>query len=194
MCESSDHEVTSLLQAWRAGDEKALDKLAPLVYQELHRTAHRYMARENSGHTLQTTALVNEVYLRLVNVRKVDWQGRAHFYAICARMMRRVLTDFARSRRYIKRGGDAIHLPFEEALFAGPEDDPDIVDLDEALDVLGAMDQRKTQVVELRFFGGFSVEETAKVLDVSVETVHRDWKLAKVWLMRELSKGKSDGA
>jgi RNA polymerase sigma-70 factor (ECF subfamily) len=194
MSESPDHEVTSLLQAWGAGDEKALDKLAPLVYQELHRTAHRYMARENSGHTLQTTALVNEVYLRLVNVRKVDWQGRAHFYAICARMMRRVLTDFARSRRYIKRGGDAIHLPFEEALFPGREDDPDIVDLDEALDVLGTMDQRKTQVVELRFFGGFSVEETAKVLDVSVETVHRDWKLAKVWLMRELSKGKSDGA
>jgi RNA polymerase sigma-70 factor, ECF subfamily len=194
MSESPDHEVTSLLQAWSAGDEKALDKLAPLVYQELHRTAHRYMTREHSGHTLQTTALVNEVYLRLVNVRKVDWQGRAHFYAICARMMRRVLTDFARSRRYLKRGGDAIHLPFEEALFPGCEEDPDIVDLDEALNVLGAMDQRKTQVVELRFFGGFSVEETAKVLDVSVETVHRDWKLAKVWLMRELSKGKSDEA
>jgi RNA polymerase sigma factor (TIGR02999 family) len=194
MSDSPDHEVTSLLQAWSAGDEKALDKLAPLVYQELHRTAHRYMAREHSGHTLQTTALVNEMYLRLVNVRKVDWQGRAHFYAICARMMRRVLTDFARSRRYLKRGGDAIHLPFEEALFPGCEEDPDIVDLDEALNVLGAMDQRKTQVVELRFFGGFSVEETAKVLDVSVETVHRDWKLAKVWLMRELSKGKSDEA
>jgi RNA polymerase sigma-70 factor, ECF subfamily len=194
MSDSPDHEVTSLLQAWSAGDEKALDKLAPLVYQELHRTAHRYMTREHSGHTLQTTALVNEVYLRLVNVRKVDWQGRAHFYAICARMMRRVLTDFARSRRYLKRGGDAIHLPFEEALFPGCEEDPDIVDLDEALNVLGAMDQRKTQVVELRFFGGFSVEETAKVLDVSVETVHRDWKLAKVWLMRELSKGKSDEA
>jgi RNA polymerase sigma factor (TIGR02999 family) len=194
MSEPLDHEVTSLLQAWSAGDEKALDKLAPLVYQELHRTAHRYMARENSGHTLQTTALVNEVYLRLVNVRNVDWQGRAHFYAICARMMRRVLTDFARSRRYIKRGGDAIHLPFEEALFPGREAEPDIVDLDEALNVLGAMDHRKTQVVELRFFGGFSVEETAKVLDVSVETVHRDWKLAKAWLMRELSKGKSDGA
>lgn len=194
MSESPEHEVTSLLHAWSAGDEKALDRLAPLVYQELHRTAHRYMAREHSGHTLQTTALVNEVYLRLVNVRKVDWQGRAHFYAICARMMRRVLTDFARSRRYIKRGGDATHLPFEEALFPGREDGPDIVDLDDALNVLASMDQRKTQVVELRFFGGFSVEETAKVLDVSVETVHRDWKLAKVWLMRELSKEKSDGA
>jgi RNA polymerase sigma-70 factor, ECF subfamily len=194
MSESPDHEVTSLLQAWSAGDEKALDKLAPLVYQELHRTAHRYMAREHSGHTLQTTALVNEVYLRLVNVRKVDWQGRAHFYAICARMMRRVLTDFARSRRYLKRGGDAVHLPFDEGLFPGREDDPDIVDVDEALNVLAGMDPRKAQVVELRFFGGFSVEETAKVLDVSVETVHRDWKLAKVWLRREMSKEKHDGA
>jgi RNA polymerase sigma-70 factor, ECF subfamily len=188
MSEGPDHEVTSLLQAWSAGDEQALAKLAPLVYDELHRTAHRYMGRENTGHTLQTTALVNEVYLRLVNVQKVEWQGRAHFYAICARMMRRVLTDFARSRRYLKRGGDAIHVPFEEALFPGREDHPDIVDLDDALDVLAVMDQRKTQVVELRFFGGFSVEETAKVLDVSVETVYRDWKLAKVWLMRELSK------
>jgi RNA polymerase sigma-70 factor, ECF subfamily len=194
MSECPDHQVTALLQAWSAGDEQALDKLAPLVYEELHRTAHRYMARENSGHTLQTTALVNEVYLRLVNVRKVDWQSRAHFYAICARMMRRVLTDFARSRRYIKRGGDAVHLPFEEALFPRREDAPDIVDLDEALNVLASMDQRKTQVVELRFFGGFSVEETAKVLDISVETVHRDWKLAKVWLMRELSKEKPDEA
>jgi len=193
MSEGPDHEVTSLLQAWSAGDEQALAKLAPLVYQELHRTAHRYMARENSGHTLQTTALVNEVYLRLVNVQKVDWQDRAHFYAICARMMRRVLTDFARSRRYLKRGGDAVHLPFEEALFPGPEDHPDIVDLDEALDILASMDQRKTQVVELRFFGGFSVEETAKVLDVSVETVYRDWKLAKVWLMRELRKENRHG-
>ena len=188
MSEGPDHEVTSLLQAWSAGDEQALAKLAPLVYDELHRTAHRYMARENTGHTLQTTALVNEVYLRLVNVQKVEWQGRAHFYAICARMMRRVLTDFARSRRYLKRGGDAIHVPFEEALFPGREDHPDIVDLDDALNVLAVMDQRRTQVVELRFFGGFSVEETAKVLDVSVETVYRDWKLAKVWLMRELSK------
>jgi RNA polymerase sigma-70 factor (ECF subfamily) len=194
MSESPNHEITSLLQAWSAGDELALDKLAPLVYQELHRTAHRYMARERSGHTLQTTALINEVYLRLVNVREVDWQGRAHFYAISARMMRRVLTDFARSRRYLKRGGDAIHLPFEDVLFAGREAGPVIVDLDDALNVLAAIDQRKAQVVELRFFGGFSVQETAKVLDVSVETVHRDWKFAKVWLLRELSKEKADGA
>jgi len=194
MPDSPDHEVTSLLEAWREGDEQALAKLAPLVYQELHRTAHRYMARENSGHTLQTTALVNEVYLRLVNVQKVDWQGRAHFYAICARMMRRVLTDFARSRRYLKRGGNAVHLPFEDALFPGREEHPDIVELDDALNALAVMDQRKTQVVELRFFGGFSVEETAKVLDVSVETVHRDWKFAKVWLLRELRKEQGHGA
>src|ERR1700732_764232 len=194
MPEPPDHEVTSLLQAWGAGDEQALDKLAPLVYQELHRTAHRYMARENSGHTLQTTALVNEVYLRLLNVRKVDWQGRAHFYAICARMMRRVLTDFARSRRYLKRGGDAVHLPFEEALFPEREDDPDIVDLDDALNVLAVMDPRKTQVVELRFFGGFSVDETAKDLADSVDTVPSDWKFAKVWLLRELRKEQGHGA
>jgi RNA polymerase sigma-70 factor, ECF subfamily len=194
MSESPNHEITSLLQAWSAGDEQALDKLAPLVYQELHRTAHRYMARERSGHTLQTTALINEVYLRLVNVREVDWQGRAHFYAISARMMRRVLTDFARSRRYLKRGGDAIHLPYEDVLFAGREAGPVIVDLDDSLNVLATIDQRKAQVVELRFFGGFSVQETAKILDVSVETVHRDWKFAKVWLLRELSKEKADGA
>jgi RNA polymerase sigma factor (TIGR02999 family) len=194
MSEGPDHEVTSLLQAWSAGDEQAIDKLAPLVYQELRRTARRYMARENGGHTLQTTALVNEVYLRLVNVQKVDWQGRAHFYAISARMMGRVLIDFARSRRYLKRGGNAVHLPFEEALFPGREDHPDIVDLDDVLNVISAMDQRKTQVVELRFFGGFSVEETAKALDLSVETVYRDWELVKVWLMRELREENRHGS
>jgi RNA polymerase sigma factor (TIGR02999 family) len=194
MSEGPDHEVTSLLQAWSAGDEQAPRKLAPLVYQELRRTARRYMARENGGHTLQTTALVNEVYLRLVNVQKVDWQGRAHFYAISARMMGRVLIDFARSRRYLKRGGNAVHLPFEEALFPGREDHPDIVDLDDVLNVISAMHQRKTQVVELRFFGGFSVEETAKALDLSVETVYRDWELAKVWLMRELREENRHGS
>jgi RNA polymerase sigma factor (TIGR02999 family) len=194
MSEGPDHEVTSLLQAWSAGDEQAPRKLAPLVYQELRRTARRYMARENGGHTLQTTALVNEVYLRLVNVQKVDWQGRAHFYAISARMMGRVLIDFARSRRYLKRGGNAVLLPFEEALFPGREDHPDIVDLDDVLNVISAMHQRKTQVVELRFFGGFSVEETAKALDLSVETVYRDWELAKVWLMRELREENRHGS
>jgi RNA polymerase sigma factor (TIGR02999 family) len=181
------HDVTALLQAWSAGDMAALEKLAPLVYDELHRTAHRYMAGERAGHTLQTTALVNEVYLRLVKVNEVNWQNRAHFFAVCARMMRRILTDFARSRRYIKRGGDAVRVPLDEALFAGYELPAGIVALDDALKALAGIDERKSRVVELRFFGGLSVEETAAVLRVSAETVLRDWKLAKAWLLRELS-------
>jgi RNA polymerase sigma-70 factor, ECF subfamily len=185
-------DVTELLQAWSAGDANALEKLAPLVYEELHRTAHRHMSREQTGHTLQTTALVNEVYLRLVRVRQVDWQGRAHFFAVCARMMRRILTDFARSRRYLKRGADAVHLPFDEVLIPQTGQGADIVALDDALTVLGRFDPRKSQVVELRFFGGMSVEETARVLGVSVETVHRDWKLAKAWLIRELMSESAD--
>lgn len=194
MSNPPNNEVTQLLQAWSAGDDQAFEKLAPLVYQELHRTAHRYMAREQTGHTLQTTALVNEVYLRLANVRNVDWQRRSHFFATCALMMRRILTDFARSRRYLKRGGDAVHLPLEEALLPGKERGADIVALDDALTVLASIDARKGKVVELRFFGGLSVEETAIVLGVSVETVQRDWKLAKVWLLRELSKEQLHGA
>jgi RNA polymerase sigma factor (TIGR02999 family) len=186
------HEVTELLQAWSAGDESALEKLAPLVYDELHRTAHRYMVREQAGHTLQTTALVNEVYMRLVKVREVSWQGRTHFFAVCARMMRRILTDFARSQRYLKRGGCATHLPFDEELFPGSEPHADIVALDDALNVLADVDRRKSQVVELRFFGGLSVDETAHVLGVSVETVQRDWRLSKVWLLREMSGDKRD--
>jgi RNA polymerase sigma factor (TIGR02999 family) len=186
------HEVTELLQAWSTGDESALEKLAPLVYDELHRTAHRYMVREQAGHTLQTTALVNEVYMRLVKVREVSWQGRTHFFAVCARMMRRILTDFARSRRYLKRGGCAAHLSFDEELFPGSEPHADIVALDDALNALADVDRRKSQVVELRFFGGLSVEETAHVLGVSVETVQRDWGLSKVWLLREMSGEKRD--
>ena len=186
------HEVTELLRAWSAGDESALEKLAPLVYDELHRTAHRYMAREQAGHTLQTTALVNEVYMRLVKVHEVSWQGRTHFFAVCARMMRRILTDFARSRRYLKRGGCAAHLPFDEELFSEGEPHADIVALDGALNALADVDRRKSQVVELRFFGGLSVEETASVLGVSVETVQRDWRLSKVWLLREMSGEKRD--
>jgi RNA polymerase sigma factor (TIGR02999 family) len=181
------HDVTALLQAWSAGDKAALDKLAPLVYDELHRTAHRYMAGERAGHTLQTSALVNEVYLRLVKVSEVNWQNRAHFFAVCARMMRRILTDFARSRRYIKRGGNAARVPLDEALFAGHELPAGIVALDDALKALAGFDERKSRVVELRFFGGLSVEETAEVLRVSAETVLRDWKLAKAWLLRQLS-------
>ena len=187
------HEITQLLRAWAGGEQEALAKLTPLVYAELHRTAHRYMAREQTGHTLQTTALVNEVYLRLVKAREVNWQNRAHFFAICARMMRRILTDFARSRRYIKRGGNTTLVSFDETLTEGKESPADIAALDDALQALAKFDERKSRVVELRFFGGLSVEETAEVLRVSVETVHRDWKLAKAWLLRELSRETHDG-
>lgn len=187
-------EVTALLQAWSAGDEAALEKLTPLVYEELRRTAHRYMAHERTGHTLQTTALVNEVYLRLVKVSEVNWQSRAHFFAVCARMMRRILTDFARSRRYLKRGGNAARVPFDEALFAGREAPAGLMAVDDGLKALAKFDERKSRVVELRFFGGLSAEETAEVLQVSVETIHRDWRLAKAWLLRELSsKDKHNG-
>lgn len=189
----SSYEVTALLQAWSAGDEAALEKLTPLVYEELRRTAHRYMARERTGHTLQATALVNEVYIRLVKVSELNWQNRAHFFGVCAQMMRRILTDFARSRRYLKRGGNAPRVPFDEALFAGEGAPADIVALDDALKALAVFDERKSRVVEMRFFGGLSVEETAEVLRVSVETVHRDWRLAKTWLLRELSREKHHG-
>jgi len=185
-------EVTQLLRAWGNGDHRALDELTPLVESELHRLAHRYMSRENPGHTLQTTALVNEVYLKLVNIQDMTWQDRAHFFAISARMMRHILTDFARSRQFQKRGGAALHVTLDEALIVSPEQDADIVALDEALGHLAALDERKSQVVELRFFGGLSAEETAEVLKVSRETVLRDWKFAKVWLLRELSGEKGN--
>jgi RNA polymerase sigma-70 factor, ECF subfamily len=185
-------EVTQLLRAWGNGDQRALDELTPLVESELHRLAHRYMSRENPGHTLQTTALVNEVYLKLVNIQDMTWQDRAHFFAISARMMRHILTDFARSRQFQKRGGAALHVTLDEALIVSPEQDADIVALDEALGHLAALDERKSQVVELRFFGGLSAEETAEVLKVSRETVLRDWKFAKVWLLRELSGEKGN--
>lgn len=191
---SSVHEVSGLLEAWSAGDEQALNKLMPLVYQELRRTARRYMAGERSGHTLQTTALVNEVYLRLVDVQRMNWQNRAQFLAICAQMMRRILIDFARARRYQKRGGGAPKVVFDEALLPAPERSTDFIALDAALNALAEVDKRKSQVVELRFFGGLSVKETADVLKVSSETVMRDWKLAKVWLLRELGGGRADGA
>ena len=190
----SADEVTNLLRDWNHGDERALEKLVPLVYHELHQAAHRYMAREGPDHTLQTTALVNEVYLRLVGVRGVTWQNRAHFLALCARLMRRILTDFARSRRSLKRGGHAEHVSLDEGLIISKEPRADLVALDDALKSLESLDQRKSQVVELRFFGGLSVKETAKVLNVSPETVLRDWRLAKDWLMCELSKEAPYGA
>jgi RNA polymerase sigma-70 factor (ECF subfamily) len=187
-------EVTTLLRAWGQGDEAALEKLVPLVYDQLHVAARRYMANERPGHTLQTTALINETYLRLVNVRQVDWQNRSHFFAICAQLMRRILVDFARSRGYQKRGGDAKKVDFEEALLVSSDPGANLVALDDALRRLAEVDQRKSTVVELRFFGGLSVKETAEVLKVSGDTVMRDWQLAKVWLLRELSGGSEHGA
>jgi RNA polymerase sigma-70 factor (ECF subfamily) len=184
---TSKSEVTQLLRAWGDGDDAALDKLTPLVYNELHRLAQHRMRQEAPGHLLQATALVNEVFLRLVDVHEVSWQNRAHFFAISARMMRRILTDFARARQYLKRGGAARQVSLDEALVVSPEKDAGIVAVDEALTQLAAIDARKSQVVELRFFGGLSVEETAEVLKISSETVMRDWKFAKAWLLRAIS-------
>jgi RNA polymerase sigma factor (TIGR02999 family) len=185
-------EVTQLLKAWGQGDDGALGRLIPLVQNELHRLARRYMSREQPDHTLQTTALVNEVYLRLVDMPQMSWQDRAHFFAISARMMRRILTDFARSRNYQKRGGTALHVSFDEALAVSQEQDAEIVAIDDALSKLAALDSRKSQVVELRFFGGLSEVEIAEVLKVSPETVRRDWRFAKSWLHRVLSGEKDD--
>ena len=190
MAVPSINEVTQLLRAWGDGDRQALDKLTPLVYQELHRAARRYMSREQPGHTLQTTALINEVYLRLVDLEEVNWHHRAHFFAVCAQLMRRILTDWARKRRYLKRGGEVRLISLDHALLVSAEPETDLVALDDALNGLAAIDPRKSQVGELRFYGGLSVEETAGVLKVSVETVARDWRLAKLWLVRELSGGK----
>jgi RNA polymerase sigma factor (TIGR02999 family) len=181
------HEVTQFLQAWSEGDEQALGKLIPLVHKELRRLARRYMAGEAPGHTLQTTALVNEAYLRLVDVKKISWQNRAHFFGVSAQLMRRILVDLARSRRALKRGGNVYTLSLEEALIVSPERGADLVALDDTLKALASIDPRRSRVVELRFFGGLSVEEAAEVLKVSPETVMHDWKLAKAWLLRELS-------
>jgi len=193
MAGASSSEITQLLHAWQGGDERALQRLTPVVYQELHRMAQHYMARERGDHTLQTTALINEVYLRLVNVKEVQWHDRAHFFAISAQLMRRILTDFARSHGYQKRGGGARHVPLDEACLASPEPGVDLVALEQALTRLGETDDRKSKVVELRFFGGMTVEETAEVLQISAETVMRDWSVARAWLLRELDGGVSHG-
>lgn len=194
MSASSSHQVTHLLRAWCAGQESALDELIPLVYEELHRAARRYMSLENSGNTLQTTALINEVYLRLVDFPGITWQNRAHFFAVCAKVMRRILIDMARARHAGKRGGGAGNLEFDETLFAPEAISSELLALDEAMTRLAELDERKSQVVELRFFGGLSVEESAEVLRVSPETVKRDWRLAKVWLFRELRAETGNGA
>jgi RNA polymerase sigma-70 factor, ECF subfamily len=186
----SSQEITQWLVAWSNGDSAALDQLIPFVYEELRRLAKRYMrqerGRERHGVTLQTTALVNEAYLRLIDARNVQWENRAHFYAISAQLMRRILVDYARSRNRAKRGGAAQRVSLEDATDFSAERAPDLVALDDALDALAKIDERKSRVVELRFFGGLSVEETAHVLEVSPETVLRDWRLAKSWLLHEL--------
>jgi RNA polymerase sigma factor (TIGR02999 family) len=184
----SHQDVTELLMAWGRGDEDALSRLTPLVYDELHRLAAAYMRREHAGHTLQTTALVNEAYIKLVDSSRVRWQNRAHFFAMAAQLMRRILVDFARKRRYQKRGGDWRQVTLAEGLGAATNLDSDLVALDDALQELGKLDPRKARVVELRFFAGLSLDETAEALKVSTDTIGRDWRAAKAWLMRELKR------
>jgi RNA polymerase sigma factor (TIGR02999 family) len=192
MTTPAPQEVTRLLIAWGNGDQAALDELLPLVYQELHRLAARHLRRERGHHTLQTTALVHEAYLRLIDQKAAQWQNRAHFFAIAAQMMRRVLVDHARSRQYQKRGGGARRVSFDEALEVSDERAAEVVALDEALTALAEFDERKSRLVELRFFGGLSIEETAEVLGVSPGTVMRDWTLAKTWLQRQINKRGQD--
>lgn len=185
---ATSHEVTQLLVQWSNGDQAALDQLMPLVYGELRQMARRYMARQNPGHTLQTTALINEAFLKLVGQQDKHFQNRAHFFGVAAKAMRHILVDYARSKQYAKRGSDAPVVSLDEALTVSEERAAELVALDDALKELAKVDERKAQVVEMKFFGGLSVEETAKVLDVSEITVIRDWSMAKSWLHRELSK------
>jgi RNA polymerase sigma factor (TIGR02999 family) len=185
-------DVSALLRAWTEGDRSALDRLTPIVYEELRRLARYYLRGERPGHTLQTTALVNEAYLRLVDYKRMQWQDRAHFFAVSAQVMRRILVDHAR-RHNLKRGGGVQHVSLDEALLVGGARSADLVALDEALLALARLDARKTQVVELRFFGGLSVEEIAEVLKISPVTVMRDWSTARAWLYREMTSGPDDG-
>ena len=190
----SPHEITQLLIAGSNGSQDALEQLFPLVYEELRRLAHRYMRKERPGHTLQTTAVVHEAYLRLIDQKNVQWQNRAHFFAIAAQMMRRILITHAQSHAYAKRGGGALKVSLDEAAILSQERAGELVALDEALNNLTAIDPRRSQVVELRFFGGLSNEEIAEVLKISPNTVTRDWNVAKAWLYREMSKEQADGA
>lgn len=187
MIDATQKSVTQLLAAWGSGDQAALDQLVPLVYEELRRIARNHMGRERVGHTLQTTALVNEAYLRLVDQKHTRWQNRAHFFAIAAQLMRRILVDYARRKQYQKRGGGAPQVTLAEAEFLTDEKAPDLVALDQALKSLTEIDPRRSQVVELRFFGGLSIEETAEVLKVSPTTVERDWTIAKAWLHKTVT-------
>jgi RNA polymerase sigma factor (TIGR02999 family) len=188
--EQQDDDVSTLLRAWSEGDRKALERLTPIVYDELHRLARRYMKRERRGHSLETTALVNEAYMRLVDYKRMQWQNRAHFFAVSSQLMRRILVEHAR-RHNIKRGDGVPHVPLEEASMVGGGPARDLVVLDDAMNALERLDPRKVQVVEMRFFGGLSVEETAEVLRVSPITVMRDWNTAKAWLYREITGGAS---
>src|SRR5262249_13290152 len=194
MAMPSAHEVTDLLLAWSNGDQDALDKLTPLVYQELHRLAEHYMKDERPDHILQTTALVNEVYLRLIDWKNVRWKARAHFCGVSARLMRHILVKFARNRLAAKRGGDGLQVSLSEAANMTSARNLDLVALDDALNALAALDPRQSQVIEMRFFGGLSIEETAEALKVSPRSVRRDWSLAQAWLRRELKRGSSRDA
>jgi len=184
---TSQEEVTQLLLAWGDGDQSALEKLMPLVYEELRRMAHQYMRREHPGHTLQTTALVNEVYFRLIDQKRMHWQNRAQFFAIAAQLMRRILVDHARSHQYAKRGGGAHKVSLDEGALVAEEQAADLIALDDALLSLASIDERKSRIVELRFFGGLSVEETAETLKTSSRTVMREWSMAKAWLYQTIN-------
>ena len=185
----SPSEVTRLLLDWSNGDRAAFDQLVPLVYDELHRLAHHYMRQERAQHTLQTTALVNEAYVRLIDQNSVHWQGRAHFFAIAAQMMRRILVDYARSRRYAKRGGEGHQVSFDESAIVSPQKGAELVAVDEALTDLAQHDARKSKIVELRFFGGLNIDETAEVMGISPTTVQREWRSAKAWLYHSMNQG-----
>jgi len=191
---SSQIEVTQLLLDWGNGDKAALDKLVPVVYQELRRLAGYYMRRERPGHTLQTSALVNEAYMRLVDYRQMRWQSRAHFFAVAAQAMRRILVEHARKRHFAKRGGGAVQVSLDEAATVPEKQAADLIALDDALTGLEAIDPRKSRIVELRYIGGLNIEETAEVLGISPATVQREWRAAKAWLYREIKEGKTDGA
>ena len=188
MTRSSTHEVTELLIEWSNGDKAALDKLMPLIHEELRRLAHHYMSHERPGHTLQTTALVNEAYLRLVNRKGVHWQNRAHFFAIAATLMRSILVDHARSHAYAKRGGGAHNITLDEAMIVSQERAAEVVALDDVLKQLADFDPQQSRIVELRFFGGLTIDETAEVLGLSPATIKREWSTARAWLYRELNK------
>ena len=194
MAESPPNQITQLLLAWSDGDEEAHKTLVPLVYQQLHRLAQRFMRRERPGQTLQTTALVHEAYMRLVDAENLSWQNRAHFFAVSARMMRRILIDVARTKHNLKRGGDALQVSMDEALAVSAGPNVDLLGLDEALNRLTALHPRQAEIVEMRYFGGLKEEEIAEVLRVSLRTVEQDWRLARLWLYRELRPGQDNDA